>query len=32
MAMFRNFTRQEWTAVTLATVLMLAPLVPYVIR
>ncbi len=31
MAMFRNFTFMEWSAITLATVLTLAPLVPYVL-
>jgi hypothetical protein len=31
MKMFRDFTGQEWTAVALATVVMLAPLVPYVL-
>ncbi len=29
MAMFREFTLREWSAVALATVLTLAPLVPY---
>ena len=31
MAMFREFYCREWTAVALATVITLAPLVPYVL-
>ncbi len=31
MRMFREFTAREWSAVALATVITLAPLVPYVL-
>ena len=31
MAVFRDFTIKEWSAVALATVITLAPLVPYVL-
>ncbi len=31
MAMFRDFTVREWSAVALATIITLAPLAPYIL-